>query len=348
MPSRRPPLPCRTAISPLSSGWNQRSPIFQSGPPNSSPRGGRRRLLGTAPPATASGRMRWSSHQSARSETNNRLPSRSHSTWQTDSSRSPTRGRTPVNPPVPSISASMTTVPSHGIRGWSQAIQAARRPSWETLGPVTNRCRSSESSRTAARSSAAEPSSGTAATTRRTSVGAGPVNSSSTHQTSPAAPCSGRTCGSAQRSPPPTSDTGVSGHGAAGPSGAYAYSRWSAKWTNTTRSSPLSRTVPAQGWPPYSITRLRMFQGAGSTGAVVPSARRRIRARRPFSAGRGSVHHTSSPRVPRWSGRPSCEAASAASTGDGQVPYGAAGTVFTLVGPPGARIGSAGGQAVRR
>lgn len=64
-------------------------------------------------------------------------------------------------------SATTTSVPSHGIKGWSQASQAARRPSDDRRAPVTNRRRSSVSSRTAARSSAADPSSGTAASSRR-------------------------------------------------------------------------------------------------------------------------------------------------------------------------------------
>lgn len=128
-PSRLVPRPWMTAISPLSSSRNQRRPIFHSGPPNSSPRPEQSRLLGTTEPATASGRIRWSSHQSPMSDTKTSEPSRSHSTWTTDSSVSPTRGRTPVKAPSAVMSAIMTTVPSHGIRGWSQAIQAARRPS---------------------------------------------------------------------------------------------------------------------------------------------------------------------------------------------------------------------------
>lgn len=243
-----------------------------------------------------------------------------HSICGTDSSGPPPKLRALWNVPSSAMSASITSVPSHGIRGWSQAIQATRRPSGETFGPVTKRCRSSESSRTAPRSSAADPSSGTAAITRRTSVGASPVNSSRTHHTSPRSPRSRCSCGSTQRSPPPTPDSGVSGHGSPDPSGAYAYSRWSVKFTKTTSGPPSVRPAPAQGRPPYSMTRLRTFHGTGSTESVVPSARRRTRARRPASAGRGSVHHTSSPTTPTYSGRPSCDAASRASTGDGHVP----------------------------
>lgn len=219
-PSRVVPRPWMTAISPLSSSRNQCRPIFHSGPPNSSPRPEQSRLLGTTAPATASGRIRWSSHQPPTSDTKSSEPSRSHSTWTTDSSMSPTIGRSPVKEPSSVTSATITTVPSHGICGWSQAIQAALRPSWESFGPVTNRCRSPLSSRTALRSPAAEPSRGTAAITRRTSVGDSPVKSSSTHQTSPWAPRSRCSWGSTQRSPPPMSDTGLSGQGSSGPSGA--------------------------------------------------------------------------------------------------------------------------------
>ncbi len=308
------PRPCSTAIVPPSSGRNQRAPSCHSGPPNSSWRGLHRRLPGA--PA-ASGSARRSSHQPSASETYSRVPSESHSICGTDSSGPPANGRTPVKAPSSVMSASSTVVPSHGIRGWSQAIQAARRPSGEIRGPVTKRFRSSLSSRTAARSPAAEPSSGTAAITRRTSVGRGPVNSSRTHHTSPR---SSRSTGSAQRSPPPTAETGVSGRGAASPSGAWAYNRWSAKWQNTRTARPSASTAPAQGWPPYSMTRLRTFQGVGSGVCSVPSGRLRTSARRPPSAGRASVHHTSSPTTPTYSGRPSCSATSRASIGDGQAP----------------------------
>lgn len=85
---------------------------------------------------------------------------------------------------------------------------------------------------------------------------------------------------------------------------------------------PSPCTAPSQGRPPYSMTRLRTFHGAGSTVSSAPSARRRTRVRRPPSAGRGAVHHTSSPTKPTYSGRPSWAAAVAASTGDGHAPYG--------------------------
>lgn len=210
----------------------------------------------------------------------------------------------------------LRAVPGHP--GWSQAIHTACPPSGERRGEVTKSWESSESSRTAVRSSAAEPSSGTAAATRRTSLGPSPVNSSSTHHTSPR---SGWICGSAQRRPSPTGESGVSGRGTApSASGSYAYSRWSGKWEKTISDPVPGRAVPAQARPPYSMTRVRTFHGAGSGLPAVPSARRRTRARRPPSAGRGSVHHTSSPTNAGNSGRPSWEAAVRASTGDSQAP----------------------------
>lgn len=187
-------------------GANHRDPIRHSGPPNSSSRG----QSGLASPVAGSTRCRF--HQPERSVAAIREPSGAHSAWQTDSSGPPMRVRTPVNGPLAVTSAIFSSVPSHGMRGWSQAIQTARCPSGESLGPVTNRCRSVSSSRTASRFSAALPSSGTAAGTRRTSVGPSPVNSSRTHQTSPVAAC---TTGSTQRSPPPTPESGVSGRGSA-------------------------------------------------------------------------------------------------------------------------------------
>lgn len=80
--------------------------------------------------------------------------------------------------------------------------------------------------------------------------------------------------------------------------------------------------IPVQGLPPYSMTRLRTFQGAGRTVSSVPSAFRRTSVRRPPSAGRGSVHQASSPTKPTNSGWPSCAAASLASIGEGHEPYG--------------------------
>lgn len=249
------------------------------------------------------------------------MPSGAQSAWAIDSSGPPATVRASWNVPSGPSSATTSSVPSQGMRGWSQASQAARCPSGESRGPVTKRCRSGASSRTAPRSSAAEPSSGTATGTRRRSVGPSPVNSSRTHHTSPR---SGRGSGSIQRRPPPTVDSGVSGRGSP-PPGVKAYSRWSVKFTKTT-SGPVSVVTAAHGRPPYSMTRLRTFHGAGSTGSSVPSACRRTRVRRPPSVGRGAVHHTSSPTKPTSSGRPSCAAARAASMGEGHDPYERVGT----------------------
>ncbi len=79
-----------------------------------------------------------------------------------------------------SIAATRSSVPSQGMCGWFQQIQASRRPSGEGVGnakksaPVT-------SSRTASGFSAAEPSSGTATMARLTFP---PLCCSRTHQTS--------------------------------------------------------------------------------------------------------------------------------------------------------------------
>lgn len=306
------PDPAVCGVSP-GSGASQRSPGFHSGPPNSSSLG--QRLI--AQPVRGS--TLYGFHQPPRSLTARRVPSAVHSTWATASSGPPSTVRGSARCPSSVTSATLSSVPSQGMRGWSHASQAAHRPSGESRGPVVNRYRSSVSSLTAARFPAAEPSSGTAAATRRTSVGAGPVNSSSTHQTS-----SPRSTGSAQRRPPPVRESGVRGRGPGlpGASGSYAYSRWSAKWTKTSRGPSAGRCAPAQGRPPYSVTRLRTFHGAGSSVISGPPStrRRRTRVRRPSSWGRGSVHHTSGPTVPRYSGRPSSEAARAASMGEGQLP----------------------------
>ena len=117
-------------------------------------------------------------------------------------------------------------------------------------------------------------------------------------------------------------ETGVSGRGSApGTSGSYAYSRWSAKWTKTTSGPPSPRAAPAHGLAAVLDDAAAHVPRGGQHRLgrlAVPSAGSRIRARRPPSAGRGAVHHISSPTAPRYSGRPSCEATSAASIGDGQ------------------------------
>ena len=278
MPSAVAPLPWTTAISPFSSGANQREPDLPQRPAELLlARAERHRApvrIGAVqvPPAGAVARVQQELSVGGPLDLGDRLLGPAG-----DSS-----GRS-RNVPSPATSASISSVPSHGIRGWSQAIQAARRPSGESRGPVTNRCRSSVSSRTAPRSSAADPSSGTAAITRRTSVGAvaGELLQDAPHF----APLRGATAGRPSAVRRRRADSGVSGRGSPGPSGSYAYSRWSAKLTKTTSGPPSARPAPAQGRPPYSMTRLRTFHGAGSTDSSVPSARRRTRARRPALGG---------------------------------------------------------------
>ncbi len=175
IPSTVDPRPWTTATRPLSSGANQRRPGFHSGPANSSSR------------SHSGAPSRYRFHQPLRSLAYRRRLSVDHSACAIASSGPPATVWTVCSVPSAAISPTSSSVPSHGMRGWSQPSHAARRPSGATRGPVTNRWRPSVSSRTAERSSAAEPSSGTAARTRRTSEGPSPVNSSRTHHTSPRA-----------------------------------------------------------------------------------------------------------------------------------------------------------------
>ncbi len=172
----------------LAEGANQRRPRFHSGPPNSSARNasgtsGRGSTLPSAPGSRAAAGSSSRFHQPLRSvERSSPEPSGAHSTWQTDSSGPPATVRGSPRPPSGSTSATRTSVPSQGIAGCSQAIQAARRPSGEGLGSVTNQ-RSARSTRTREGSSAAEPSRGIETRSRRSSSGAVPWNASRMHQT---------------------------------------------------------------------------------------------------------------------------------------------------------------------
>jgi hypothetical protein len=115
---------------------------------------------------------------------------------------------------VPAAGPVRSSVPSQGMRGWSQLIHASRVPSGEGVGnakksaPVTR-------TRTASGVSAAEPSSGTATIARLTPPSA--ATASRTHQAS--RPSGDRTM-SANRKPP---SAGVSGAGS--PPSASRYSR---------------------------------------------------------------------------------------------------------------------------
>src|SRR5690606_30181059 len=71
-----------------------------------------------------------------------------------------------------------------------------------------------------------------------------------------------------------------------------------------------------QDRPPYSITRLRAFHPGGIASRTVPSGPRRTTHRRPPSCGRGSSHHTSSPKISTHSGRSSTRATSTGRIGE--------------------------------
>ena len=70
---------------------------------------------------------------------------------------------------TPDAGPTRNSVPSHGIRGWSQLIQASFVPSGDGVGNAKN-CAPLTSTRIAASSSAAVPSSGTATISRRTFI----------------------------------------------------------------------------------------------------------------------------------------------------------------------------------
>src|SRR5215469_14955694 len=179
-PSRIAPIPCSTASVPSPSTTNGRAPSCHAGPANSSSRGHSGR--GVAP-ATAGTAYRF--HQPEASEATYRVWSSAQAGASTDS----------VGPPITSVDSATvvpvtgptrSSVPSHGMRGWSQLIQASRVPSGDGVGkarksaPVT-------STRTAEGSSCAVPSSGTA-TIARVIAGSCPSCpaecASRTHQTS--------------------------------------------------------------------------------------------------------------------------------------------------------------------
>lgn len=153
--------------------------------------------------------------------------------------------------PSSSSSPTRSSVPSHGIRGWSQAIQASRRPS----GLIRGKARKSLSATTSRTSP--DPSSGTATTARVT--GARPVSVSRTHHTSVP---SCESTGSAYRQPDGVGGSGVSGCGSLPASSRYR--RWSLHSLKTS-AWPASVGTASQHAPPYSCTRVRAFHGAGST-----------------------------------------------------------------------------------
>ena len=73
----------------------------------------------------------------------------------------------------------------------------------------------------------------------------------------------------------------MSGRGSAGPVRLVRVEPLVGEVDEDQQRPPSARGAPAQGWPPYSMTRLRMFHGAGSTdslAAVRPSADQRAPA----------------------------------------------------------------------
>ncbi len=145
---------------------------------------------------------------------------------------------------APPSGATRSSVPSHGMFGWFQLIQASLVPSGDGVGKAKNWAPRTRT-RIAAASSAADPSSGTATISRRTAMppprwkpsgsGGCPAGRvvSRTHQI--ASPV-GESTRSANRKPP---SAGVSGTGSPPSASAAptAYSRWSAKFAKT-RSNP--------------------------------------------------------------------------------------------------------------
>ncbi len=210
---------------------NGRPPSCHSGPANSSSAGNS--ACGGWPDSPSS----YTFHQPVQSVAAYSVVSFFQSGASTDSRRLPISSRPPATPP--SSAATRSSVPSQGMCGWFQEIQASRVPSGDGVGKA-RKSGPETITRTRPASVAAEPSSGTATMARLTRP---PSWRSRTHQTSLA---SGDSVKSAYRSapaasvPPPSAGTvagsGVSGWGSALPSAVSRparYSRWSSKWANT-------------------------------------------------------------------------------------------------------------------
>src|SRR6201996_1395876 len=231
---------------------------------------------------------------------------------------------------APVTGATRSSVPSHGMFGWFQLIQASRVPSGDGVGKAKN-CAPETSTRSAPASDAAEPSSGTATMSRRTATPppmwkpSGPAPSpaartvSLTHQISWPSRASTR---SAKRKPP---SAGVSGTGSMPASTAppAAYSRWSAKLAKTRSNPPASDSDGTARYdlPPYSCTRVLAFHGAGSSSlgsADAPADATTVD--RPPSDGRRSCHQTSPPAMDGYETATAPLATSAALIGDFQFP----------------------------
>ena len=210
--------PCWTRARSASSTWYQVVPSAHIGPANSSSRSRTWR-------APSADDHVQGFHQPVTSERYRRRSSSSHSGWSTETSVPPAMiSPSPALPP--SSGATCSSVPSQGICGCSQLIQARCVPSGLRRGWATKR-EAGVMRRRAAGSSAAEPSSGTATMLRSmcgapSASGRGPssppVWSSHTHHTSVVPSARVTTVGSAQRSEGPCADstsgpTGVSGRG---------------------------------------------------------------------------------------------------------------------------------------
>ena len=101
-------------------------PKVQCGPPNSAVR------LHSG--CTASPARRYRFHQPLRSDTKCSTPAGDHSGWQIDSSGPPATRRAFDRAPASSRSASHSSVPCHGMRGWSQHSHASGVPSGDSRG----------------------------------------------------------------------------------------------------------------------------------------------------------------------------------------------------------------------
>ena len=167
----------------------------------------------------------------------------------------PSRVRHAVTAPSAPSSPTRSSVPSHGICGWSQAIQASRRPSGDSRGQA-RKCEPPTTDRTATGVGGGAPSSGTATMSRRIVP---PACASRTHQTSPPPRSSPR---SAYRRPAGAGRSGVSGTGAS-----------AAGRRAGTPAGRRSRRRPARR-PRSRPRRRRRTRAPGCARSTAPAARR--------------------------------------------------------------------------
>ena len=145
-------------------------------------RRGRRRPAPTASASSPSSPIRYRFQNPLTSLIAYSVSSSLHSGCSTDSVGRAEQGAVRPAGAVVARSATRSSVPSHGICGCSHAIQASRRPSGERRGPA-RKCEPPTTERIADGSSAADPSSGTAAMSRVTAPSS--ACRSRTHQISP-------------------------------------------------------------------------------------------------------------------------------------------------------------------